>query len=129
MIVGHRLLASHAADREDEAEPPQSPDRHFRVLVINGWTPDAATRLARSDRGGAAMRWLHIGVVALFVVATCIFAIQNLEVVTLSFLGFSARAPLALLVAIFYLLGMATGSSLFALLRRSIARSRFNAMT
>jgi hypothetical protein len=41
----------------------------------------------------------------------------------------SARAPLALLVAIFYLLGMATGSSLFALLRRSIARSRFNAMT
>jgi uncharacterized integral membrane protein len=77
------------------------------------------------------MRWLHIVVIALFVLATCIFAIQNLEVVTLSFLGFiiSARAPLALLVAIFYLLGMATGSSLFALLRRSIARSRFNAMT
>jgi hypothetical protein len=37
------------------------------------------------------MRWLHIVVIALFVVATCIFAIQNLEVVTLSFLGF--RTP------------------------------------
>jgi hypothetical protein len=35
--------------------------------------------------------------------------------------AFSARAPLALLIAIFYLLGMATGGSLFALLRRSIA--------
>jgi hypothetical protein len=34
----------------------------------------------------------------------------------------------AVLVAIFYLLGMATGGSLFALLRRSIARSRLNAM-
>jgi putative membrane protein len=74
------------------------------------------------------MRWLHIVVVALFVVATCVFAIQNFEIVTLSFLGFSARAPLALLVAIFYLLGMATGGSLFVLLRRSIARSRLNAM-
>ena len=74
------------------------------------------------------MRWIHIVVVALFVVATLVFVIQNFEVVTLSFLGFSARAPLALLIAIFYLLGMATGGSLFALLRRSIARSRFNAM-
>jgi hypothetical protein len=38
--------------------------------------------------------------------------------------AFSARAPLALPIAIFYLLGMATGGSLFSLLRRSIARSR-----
>jgi uncharacterized integral membrane protein len=74
------------------------------------------------------MRWIHIVVVALFVVATLVFVIQNFEIVTLTFLGFSARAPLALLIAIFYLLGMATGGSLFALLRRSIARSRFNAM-
>jgi lipopolysaccharide assembly protein A len=75
------------------------------------------------------MRWLHIGVVALFVVATLIFVVQNLEIVTLSFLGLSVRTPLALLVVIFYLFGMATGGSLFALLRRSIARSRFKAMT
>jgi uncharacterized integral membrane protein len=75
------------------------------------------------------MRWLHIVVVALFVVATLVFVIQNLEVVTLSFVGFSVRTPLALLVVIFYLFGMATGGSLFALLRHSIARSRFNAMT
>ena len=57
-----------------------------------------------------------------------LFAIQNLEIVTLTFLGLSARVPLALLVVIIYVLGMATGGSLFALLRRSIARSRFSAM-
>jgi lipopolysaccharide assembly protein A len=75
------------------------------------------------------MRWLNIIVVALFAVATLLFAIQNFQIVTLSFMGFSARAPLALLVAIIYVLGMATGGSLFALLRRSIARSRFTAMS
>jgi putative membrane protein len=74
------------------------------------------------------MRWLNITVVALFAVATLLFAIQNFQIVTLSFMGLSARTPLALLVAIVYVLGMATGGSLFALLRRSIARSRLASM-
>jgi uncharacterized integral membrane protein len=75
------------------------------------------------------MRWLNIIVVALFAIATFLFAIQNFEIVTLSFMGISARVPLALLVAIIYVLGMATGGSLFALLGRAIARSRFSAMS
>jgi putative membrane protein len=57
-----------------------------------------------------------------------IFAVQNLEIVTMSFLGFSVRAPLALLVAIVYVLGMATGGSLWALLRRSLRGSRRGAI-
>jgi len=70
------------------------------------------------------MRWVHIIIVVLFAAATLLFALQNLEIVTMSFLGFSVRAPLAVLVAIFYLLGMVTGGSLWALLRRSIEGSR-----
>ena len=58
------------------------------------------------------MRWLHIAVVVIFAVAVLLFLVQNFELVTMSFLGFSARAPLALLVAIVYVLGMATGGSL-----------------
>ena len=54
------------------------------------------------------MRWLNIIIVALFAIATAIFAFQNLEIVTLSFLGFSARVPLAIMVVIIYVLGMAT---------------------
>jgi len=46
------------------------------------------------------MRWFHISVIALFIAATLLFAVQNFEMVTMSFLGFSARAPLALLVAV-----------------------------
>ena len=64
----------------------------------------------------------------LFAAATIIFALQNLEIVTMSFLGFAARVPLALLVAIGYLLGAATGGSLFALLRRSYEGSKRNMM-
>ena len=70
------------------------------------------------------MRWFHLAVIILFVAVILIFAIQNLAVVTVAFLGFSARAPLAVLISIFYLLGAATGGSLIALLRRSYERSR-----
>jgi lipopolysaccharide assembly protein A len=73
------------------------------------------------------MRWFHLAVIALFVVATIIFAVQNLGIVTVSFLGFSASMPLALLVVIIYVLGMATGSSLWALLRKSYQGSRLTA--
>jgi hypothetical protein len=40
-------------------------------------------------------------VVVLFAAAVLIFVVQNFTMVTMSFLGFSARAPVALLVAWF----------------------------
>ena len=70
------------------------------------------------------MRWIHLGIIILFALATIIFALQNFEIVTMSLLGFNAGVPLALVVAIAYLLGAATGGSLFALLRRSYEGSR-----
>jgi putative membrane protein len=70
------------------------------------------------------MRWVHIAVVIVFVIAIIVFAAQNFQVTTVSFLGFSVRAPLALLVVVIYLLGMVTGGSLWSLLRRSFAGAR-----
>lgn len=70
------------------------------------------------------MRWIHILVVVIFAVAVLVFIVQNFEIVTMSFLGFSARAPLALLAAVAYVLGMATGGSLWSLLRRSLQGSK-----
>jgi len=66
------------------------------------------------------MRWLHLTVVVVFAVAILIFVFQNLEFVVVSFLGLHVRTPLAVAVGLVYLLGMATGGSLWALLRRSI---------
>ena len=65
------------------------------------------------------MRWIYLAVIILIAAATIIFALQNFEIVTMSFLGFNARVPLAVLVGVVYILGAATGGSLFALLRRS----------
>ena len=66
------------------------------------------------------MRWFYLAVIVLFAAATIVFAVQNFQIVTVSFLGMSARAPLALLTAVIYLLGAVTGGSLLALLGRSI---------
>jgi putative membrane protein len=70
------------------------------------------------------MRFVHLAIIVIFVAATLIFALQNLQSVTMSFLGYSVRMPLALQAIVTYLLGMATGGSLWTLLRRSIEGTR-----
>jgi uncharacterized integral membrane protein len=74
------------------------------------------------------MRWFYLALIVLLAAATIIFALQNFEIVTMSFLGWNLRVPLALLVVVVYLLGAATGGSLFALLRRSYEGSRRSMM-
>jgi putative membrane protein len=74
------------------------------------------------------MRWFHLTIIVLFAAVTLVFALQNFEIVTVSFLGFKLRAPLALLTIVVYVLGAATGGSLLALLRRSYQGSRQSIM-
>lgn len=73
------------------------------------------------------MRWVYIAVIVLFAVAVVAFAIQNLETVTMSFFRVNVSMPLAVQTLIVYLLGAATGGSLFALLRRSYQGSKRSA--
>lgn len=73
------------------------------------------------------MRWVYIAIIVLFAVAVVAFAIQNLETVTMSFFRVNVSMPLAVQTLIVYLLGAATGGSLFALLRRSYEGSKRNA--
>jgi len=70
------------------------------------------------------MRWFYLTVTAILVAAMLIFAVQNLQSVTVSFLSFRLSAPLALLVAVIYLLGMVTGGSLWALIRWAVEGSK-----
>jgi lipopolysaccharide assembly protein A len=70
------------------------------------------------------MRWFHLIVIILFAAITLIFAAQNFQIVTVSFLRLSIQTPLAFLVAIIYVLGAITGGSLLALLRRSFEGAR-----
>ena len=70
------------------------------------------------------MRWFHLIVVGLFALIILIFVVQNFESATLAFLSFSMTVPLALAIFVAYLLGMATGGSLWSLLRKSVEGSR-----
>jgi putative membrane protein len=70
------------------------------------------------------VRWIYLTMIVLLAAATIIFAVQNLETVTVSFLSFSIRAPIAFLILVVYMSGALTGGSLFALLRRLAGRAR-----
>jgi len=70
------------------------------------------------------MRWFHLAVIILFAAVVLVFALQNFEWVTLSFLGMSIRTPLAVLIVVIYLLGTVTGGTLIALVRRSMRGAR-----
>ena len=63
------------------------------------------------------MRWVHTIVIVVLAAAIVIFAFQNLQSVTTSFLGLRISAPLAVLICIVYVLGMATGGSAWTLIR------------
>ena len=70
------------------------------------------------------MRWIYLTIIVLFAAAVVVFASQNFEVVTVSFIGFSIRIRIAILVFLVYVLGAVTGGTLFVLLRRSYEYSR-----
>jgi uncharacterized integral membrane protein len=69
------------------------------------------------------MRGIYMAAITIFALAILTFALQNIEMVTMSFLGFSARVPLALLVIVIYVAGAFTGGGLGALLRHSLKGS------
>ncbi len=70
------------------------------------------------------MRWMYVAVIAVLALVTLIFALQNFQSVTVSFLRLQLSVPLALLVIIVYVLGMATGGSAWALVRWAWQGSR-----
>jgi putative membrane protein len=70
------------------------------------------------------VRWFYLAIVLLFVLALIIFAFQNTQSVSMSFLSLAITLPLAVLAFVVYVLGALTGGSLYALLRRSVAGSR-----
>jgi uncharacterized integral membrane protein len=70
------------------------------------------------------MRWFHVVLTVVLAAATLIFAFQNLQSVTMAFLNFRVSAPLAVLVAVIYVLGMLTGGSLWSLIRWALEGSR-----
>lgn len=69
------------------------------------------------------MRILFLIILLLFVVLVAAFALMNFQSVTVGFAGLELTAPLAILIALVYLFGMATGGGLFSFLRYSLHKA------
>jgi uncharacterized integral membrane protein len=70
------------------------------------------------------MRWINIAVVVVLAAAMLVFAVQNFQSATVSFLHFKLTAPMALLAAAIYVLGMVTGGSAWSLIRWAFEGSK-----
>lgn len=70
------------------------------------------------------MRYLYISALALFAVILLLFCFQNTAAATVKFLGWSTTVPMPLLALVIYVLGMLTGSAVWAFLRRSVKAAR-----
>ena len=69
------------------------------------------------------MRYVYLVLVVAFAVLVLLFMVQNFETATVSLFSASIRLPIALLVIVAYVLGMATGGFVLALLRSLVGRA------
>jgi uncharacterized integral membrane protein len=63
------------------------------------------------------MRFVYMGLIAIFAAIVILFKFQNLETVTVSLFAASVTLPVSVLVLLIYILGALTGGLLLALLR------------
>jgi uncharacterized integral membrane protein len=68
------------------------------------------------------MRVVYAFALIVILAAVIIFAWQNDEAVTLRFLEWKVSCPMALFIAVVYVLGMVSGWSVVGFLKRSIQR-------
>jgi len=72
------------------------------------------------------MRFIYLVLLILLAAVTTLFALQNLQTITVSFLNWSVTLPIAVVIAGVYFLGMASGGSVLAFLRWTLQRSKKN---
>jgi putative membrane protein len=70
------------------------------------------------------MRILYLVLIILLAGVTALFAVQNLQTITVSFISWSVTLPIALVVIGAYALGMASGGTLLAFLRWTLQRAK-----
>lgn len=70
------------------------------------------------------MRYLYGLILLAFLILVGIFALQNMQVITAKFLGYSVTAPFALMSICIYLFGMLTGWTVVGFVRSMISRVR-----
>ena len=68
------------------------------------------------------MRYVYMSLTAIAVIAVCIFSIQNLKAIEISFLSWSMNISTFIVIIGSYLLGMVTGWGLFGVIKHAMKR-------
>jgi putative membrane protein len=66
------------------------------------------------------MRYIQAVIFLAFLAAIGVFALQNRDVITVKFFTWSISQPVALVTVVVYLLGMLSGWTVVAFMRRSV---------
>ncbi len=66
------------------------------------------------------MRTVYAILLLLFLIVVLIFAVQNLSAMEVMFLGWTITLPKAAVIVVSYLLGMVSGYSVLAFVRRGL---------
>ena len=69
------------------------------------------------------MRYIQTVVFLIFLATIGIFAIQNRDVITVSFLRWNLSQPVAIVTIVVYILGMLSGWTVLAFAKRSFRRA------
>ena len=72
------------------------------------------------------MRFIYLVLLILLAVVTALFALQNLQTITVSFFNWSVTLPIAVVIIGVYFLGMVSGGSVLAFLRWTVRRAKKN---
>jgi uncharacterized integral membrane protein len=72
------------------------------------------------------MRTLYSVFLFLLIGVTVLFALQNLQTITVLFLSWSVTLPIAVVIIGVYVLGMVSGGSVLAFLRWTLQHSKKN---
>src|SRR5262249_1145337 len=103
--------------------PEKTPARQGRGMSHRQSTnPRAYPPTLPSILRSRTMRFLQAVILLAFLSVVLLFAAQNTQPITVHFLDKGLDAPVALLIVGVYLLGMLTGWTVVAFLRRSIRR-------
>jgi len=68
------------------------------------------------------MRAFYAIVLLVFLAAIAVFAVQNMDTVTIKYLDRSSQVPLAALVGAVYALGMVSGWTVVGMVKKSLQR-------
>ena len=68
------------------------------------------------------MRYIQAVILLVFLAAIGVFAVQNRDIITVRFLTWNLSEPVALVTVVVYFLGMLSGWTVVAFVRRSVRR-------